>query len=27
MKRYAEKGYPVRARIQPVFPKEEWRGA
>jgi DNA repair photolyase len=27
MKRCAEKGYPVRARIQPVFPKEEWRGA
>jgi DNA repair photolyase len=27
MKRCAEKGYPVRVRIQPVFPKEEWRGA
>ena len=27
MKRCAEKGYPVRARIQPVFPKKEWRRA
>jgi len=27
MKRCAERGYPIRARIQPVFPEMEWRGA
>jgi DNA repair photolyase len=25
MKRCAEAGYPIRARIQPVFPRDEWR--
>ena len=25
MKRCVEAGYPVRARVQPIFPREEWR--